>query len=185
MRSAARITASLIAVFSLLFVSAATAQSDPAAACAGLADQKLADTTISAAQTVTSGSFTPPGSSNAITNLPPFCRVAGVIAPTSESRILFEVWLPLQKWNGKFAGVGNGGWAGLISFGALAEQIRRGYASASTNTGHEAAPGANMARFAFEHPEQLIDFAYRAHHETAMKAKALVHALYGKSPERA
>jgi feruloyl esterase len=120
-----------------------------------------------------------------MTNLPPFCRVAGVIKPTSESQIRFEVWMPLQTWNGKFAGVGNGGWAGNISFGALAEQIRRGYASASTNTGHEAAPGVNAARFAFEHPEQLIDFAYRAHHETALKGKALVQAFYGKAHERA
>ena len=76
-----------------------------------------------------------------MTGLPPFCRVAGVIAPTSESQILFEVWMPLEKWNGKFAGVGNGGWAGTISFGALGDQLRRGYATASTNTGHEAAPG--------------------------------------------
>ena len=53
-----------------------------------------------------------PGSTNSIGNLPPFCRVAGVIAPTPESQILFEVWLPLDNWNGKFAGVGNGGWAG-------------------------------------------------------------------------
>jgi feruloyl esterase len=73
------------------------------------------------------------------------------------------VWLPLQSWNGGFAGVGNGGWAGSISFGALQGQIRRGYATASSNTGHEAAPGVNAARFAFEHPEQLIDLAYRAH----------------------
>jgi feruloyl esterase len=58
--------------------------------------------------------------------------------------------------------VGNGGWAGSIPFGGLAEQIRRNNASASTNTGHEDRPGADMARFAFDHPEQLIDFAYRS-----------------------
>ena len=68
---------------------------------------------------------------------------------------------------------------------ALAEQLRRGYATASTNTGHEAGPALNAAKFAFDKPEQLIDFAYRAHHETALKAKALVEALYGKPAERA
>jgi feruloyl esterase len=155
-----------------------------AAACAGLAERSLPNTTISAAQAVTTGSFTPPGSTNAIGNLPPFCRVAGMIAPTSDSQILFEVWMPLDKWNGKFAGVGNGGWAGTISYGPLGDQLRRGYATASTNTGHEAAPGLNMARFAYEKPEQLIDFAYRSHHETALKAKALVQAFYGKPAER-
>ncbi len=42
----------------------------------------------------------------------------------------------------------------------------------------------NAARFAFEKPEQLIDFAYRSHHETALQAKALAQAFYGKAPER-
>ena len=132
----------------------------PTASCERLAARLLPDTTITAAEAVTAGSFTPTGSTNAMTGLPPFCRVAGVIAPTRESHILFEVWMPLEKWNGKFAGVGNGGWAGSISYAALGDQLRRGYATASTNTGHEAAPGLNMARFALEKPEQLIDFAY-------------------------
>ena len=150
-------------------------------ACAALATRPLPNTTITAAQAVTTGSFTPPGA-GPIAGLPPFCRVAGTIAPTSDSQILFEVWLPLEKWNGKFAGVGNGGWAGVISFPQLAEHLRRGYAAASTNTGHEAAPGQNMARFAFDKPEQLIDFAYRSHHETAVKGKSLTEGLYGKPP---
>ena len=185
MKSPARITALLAVMLPMVFVPVARAQTDLAAACAGLADQRLPSTTITAAQAITDGSFTPPGWTNAINDLPPFCRVAGVIKPTGESQIRFEVWLPLQNWNGRFAGVGNGGWAGNISYSALAEQIRRAYASASTNTGHEAAPGFNAARFAFEHPEQLIDFAYRAHHETALKGKALVQAFYGKPHERA
>src|SRR4051812_7724880 len=88
-----------------------TAQTS-AAACGSLGDRALPRTTITAATPVTTGSFTQPGSTNVISNLPPFCRVAGVIAPTSESQILFEVWMPLENWNGKFAGVGNGGWAG-------------------------------------------------------------------------
>jgi feruloyl esterase len=159
-------------------------QSDRAAACANLAQQQLANTTITSAQAITTGSFTPPGSTNAMTNLPPFCRVAGTIAPTSESQVLFEVWMPLENWNGKFAGVGNGGWAGTISYGQVQDQVRRGYAAASTNTGHQAGPPLDAAKFAFDHPEQLIDFAYRAHHETTLKAKALVNAFYGKPPER-
>ena len=76
--------------------------------CSRLSGQSLPTTTITAPQAVTAGSFTPPGSSNVIGNLPPFCRVAGVITPTTDSQILFEVWMPLENWNGKFAGVGNG-----------------------------------------------------------------------------
>jgi feruloyl esterase len=155
----------------------------PAAACTTLATRVLPNTTITAAQEVTSGSFTPPGATNALTTLPPFCRVAGVIAPTVESEIRFEVWMPLANWNGKLAGVGNGGWAGVISYGPLGEQLRRGYAAASTNTGHDAAPGLDMARFAYDKPERLMDFAYRSHHETGAAAKALVETFYGKAPE--
>jgi feruloyl esterase len=164
--------------------SVARAQTDPSAKCAAMAAERLPNTTIASAEAITAGSFTPPGSTAAMSNLPPFCRVAGVVAPTAESQIKFEVWLPFEKWNGKFTGVGNGGWAGTISYGGLAEQIRRGYASASTNTGHDAAPGVNAARFAFEYPERLVDFAYRAHHETASIGKALLQAYYGKTAER-
>jgi feruloyl esterase len=189
MRPSARLGAAA-AVFIVLAVcpwsvSRTVAQSAPGAACASLVDQTLPNTTVTAAQVVTTRSFTPPGAAVPLADLPPFCRVAGVIAPMSESQIRFEVWLPLERWNGKFAGVGNGGWAGSISFGPLAEQLRRGYATASTNTGHEMAVGLDMARFAFEKPEQLIDFAYRSHHETALKAKAIVEAFYKKAAERA
>jgi Tannase and feruloyl esterase len=184
MRLPGRFAALAAGILVFVLMSRVSAQTTPAADCASLSSRQLPSATITAAQTVTTGSFTPPGATNAITNLPPFCRVAGVIAPTSESQILFEVWLPLENWNGKFTGVGNGGWAGVISFGPLAEQLRRGYATASTNTGHEVTPGVNAARFAFEKPEQLIDFAYRSHHETALKAKALAQAFYGKPAER-
>ncbi len=178
-----RNVALLAAVLPVLFVAQVRAQADSAAACAPLATQRLPNATISVAETITGGSFTPQNAA-VITNLPPFCRIAGIIAPTTESQIRFEVWLPLEKWNGKFAGVGNGGWAGTISYGGLAEQVRRGYATASTNTGHEVTPGVNAARFAFEHPERLVDFAHRAHHETAQLAKGLVQAFYSKAAER-
>ena len=114
------------AVVGALSLAADLHAQSPASACSSLAGRALPDTTISAAQPVTTGSFTPSGSTNPISNLPPFCRVAGVIAPTKDSQIQFEVWMPLEKWNGKFAGVGNGGWAGLISYGPLGDQLRRG-----------------------------------------------------------
>ena len=69
--------------------------------------------------------------------VPALCRVVAVATPTSDSHINFEVWIPEgSAWNGKFQGVGTGGFAGSISYGALAEGVRRGYATASTDTGH-------------------------------------------------
>lgn len=108
-----------------------------AATCESLATLARANTTITTAESVTSGSFKPP-TGPALEKLPAFCRVAGVIKPSSDSEILFEVWMPSSAWNGKFYGVGNGGFAGLITFPGLASALRRGFATASTDTGHAA-----------------------------------------------
>src|SRR6266516_2515086 len=94
-------TSAAVALLIVVLASPTPAQTVPPVACEGLAAQRLPNTTITTAQAVTNGSFTPPRSNNAITNLPPFCRVTGEIAPTSDSHILFEVWLPLQNWNGR------------------------------------------------------------------------------------
>ena len=82
--------------------------------CASLKTLTLPYSTITVAEKVTTGSFTPPGSTTPITGLPPFCRVAGDATPTTESHIGFEVWIPLSNWNGKYEQVGNGGYAGSI-----------------------------------------------------------------------
>ena len=69
--------------------------------------------------------------------LPAFCRVEATARPTSDSDIKFEVWIPpAEAWNGKFEGVGNGGYSGAIGYAAMAIGLRRGYAVASTDTGH-------------------------------------------------
>lgn len=40
----------------------------------------------------------------------PFCRARGIIKPSSDWDINFEVWLPsVGAWNGRYEGVGNGG----------------------------------------------------------------------------
>ena len=63
------------------------------------------------------------------------CRVAVTLRPSSDSDIKMELWLPVENWNGKFEMVGNGGWAGIISFPQMAAALRDGYATASTDTG--------------------------------------------------
>jgi hypothetical protein len=106
--------------------------------------------------------------------------VVGELRPTADSHIAFELWLPIDTWNGKFSGVGNGGWAGIISYSALGDQLRRGYASVSTNTGHVQEPGFDAAKFAFGHPERLADFGWRSVHEMTEKGKAITAAHYGR-----
>ncbi len=153
----------------------------PAATCEDLAKLTLPNTTVSAAQTVAAGSYTP-ADGHALPNLPAFCRVAGVIKPSADSNIQFEVWMPSSGWNGKFQGIGNGGFAGAISFGGLAGAVAHGYATASTDTGHQA--GGTDAGWALGHPEKIADFGYRAIHETAEKAKTIIRAFYGEAPRR-
>jgi feruloyl esterase len=106
-----------------------------------------------------------------------------VLTPSNDSHIESEVWLPAENWNGKLQVVGNGGWAGSISYAAMASSLREGYASASTDTGHKAGDAGGSGMFALGHPEKIIDFGYRALHETTVRAKTLVAAFYDKGPK--
>ena len=161
-----------------------------AANCAQLVDLKLPHTTVTVARIVSAGRFTlpadsPPPSSDFFTafdKLPAFCRVAGVSEPTADSHIGFEVWLPLSGWNGRYEGAGNGGFGGSINYYRLAEAINAGYVGSSTDTGHKGTSGE--VRWAAGHRERIIDFDYRAIHETAEVAKAIISAFYGNPPTR-
>jgi pimeloyl-ACP methyl ester carboxylesterase len=46
-------------------------------------------------------------------------------------------------------------------------------------------PGAGDAKWALGHPEQVVDYGYRAVHETAEKSKAIIRAFYGDGPKHA
>jgi hypothetical protein len=100
---------------------------NPAITCAQLGGIKLKDVGSITAQPVAAGTFTPPGSM-ALNNLPAFCRVSLMIKP----QINIEVWLPMD-WNERFQAVGGGGYAGSISWAALAGAIRNGYGGSSDN----------------------------------------------------
>jgi feruloyl esterase len=110
---------------------------------------------------------------------PPLCRVATTLQPVAESHIKIEVWMPLTHWNGKFLGLGTGGWGGQIPYEDLATALTRGYAAAASDTGHDDPKGSG--EFAIGHPEQVIDFSYRAIHEMTLAGKALVGAFYGRA----
>ena len=192
----------LIAVFALACTAAPAAWSQSAADCGRLAGLKLPDTASLAASVVEASKFTPPpppipapapendqeakdqalakvAQAAMMAKLPAFCRVTGVIKPA----VRFEVWLPLTDWNGKFQGTGNGGYNGAIVYTALATALMQHYATANTDMGH-VATAPDPGSWALHHPELVIDQGYRAQHETAVKAKAIVEAYYGKHPSR-
>ncbi len=167
-----------LAVLTLIALTSVPAS---AATCESLADLKLPNTTITTAQSVAPGAFAPPSGSPApYKDLPAFCRVAGVIKPASDSEIKFEVWMPSANWNGKFQGIGNGGFAGSISYAGLAGALQRGYATASTDTGHS----GSDASWALGRPEKIVDYGHRAIHEMTEKAKLVIKAFYGDGPKR-
>lgn len=156
------------------------AEANQPQSCSTLVELHLPQTIVTSATTVSSGSFKVPNSKVSFGNLPDFCRVAGTTKPA----IRFEVWLPLHKWNGKFEGVGNGGTAGTISYRAMAVALRRGYATASTDTGHVNTPPNNGfdATWALGHPELVADFGYRGLHLTTVNGKRITEGFYGKDP---
>jgi feruloyl esterase len=159
---------------------AVTANAAPES-CESLAKLSLPNTKITLAQMVPAGTFVGPPPPYPMPvppsykDVPAFCRVTAEIVPTSDSDIKIEVWMPASGWNGKFRGQGNGGFAGVIDYPGLGEAVKRGYASAGTDTGHT----TTDARWALGHPEKVIDFGYRGLHEMTEKAKAIVQAFYG------
>ena len=156
------------------------------ATCESLASLSLPNTIITAAQAVAAGAFTPPATgrggsgSNPYGALPPFCRVAATLKPVPQSDIRMEIWMPANGWNGKLQVVGNGGFAGSISFPAMATALAAGYATASTDTGHVGGAAAALTTEA-----ALTDFAHRAIHETTVASKKLADAFYGGAPKLA
>lgn len=153
-------------------------------ACDMLASLSLPHTSMTSAQTVAAGQFTPPGRGGRgaapapIADLPAFCRVTASSKPAPDSDIRFEVWLPMAGWNGKLQAVGNGGYAGAVGYGAMATAVRAGYAAAGTDTGH----AGGDPSFLMQSADKRTDFAHRAIHETTVAAKAFIAAYYGSAP---
>jgi Tannase and feruloyl esterase len=114
--------------------------------------------------------------------IPAHCRVRLELRPTADSLINMELWLPpADSWNGKFMGVGNGGFAGSIQglTNEMPQALRLGYATAGTDTGHQDQGGA----WAIGHPEKMIDFGYRSTHEMTLKAKQIVKTFYDRAAQ--
>ena len=101
--------------------------------------------------------------------LPAYCRVRGVI----NRAIRFEVTLP-EEWNGRLMFEAVGGVAGVI--GDTTSLLSRGFAQASTDTGHELSEGNAFLR----QPEALIDYAYRGVHLATQATKRVIAHYYGR-----
>jgi Tannase and feruloyl esterase len=162
--------------------------SPSAASCAALGKLTLPNTRVVLAEEIAAGTLPSPNPLHPEpfklrAQLPALCRVLAIVSPSADSEIRMEVWMPSAGWNGKFRGVGNGGFAGEIDYNGLAESVAQGYAVGGTDTGHEA-DGIDAA-WALGHPEKVIDYGHRGIHEMTLKSKSIVEAYYGSAAKRA
>jgi feruloyl esterase len=159
----------------LLGAAAAPAQAAP---CDAVAQVQLADVRIDRLTEVGSDRpFTPPLPGAAPLRTA-FCRVEGTI----EREIGFELWLPERsRWNRRLLVGGVGGQAGAFNYRELVRGVARGYASASTDAGHK----ASDKHWLLNRPDRAANYAERANHLLAVKAKALLGAAFGAPPRHA
>lgn len=121
--------------------------------------------------------------------VPEHCRVEGQVETlgagnVDSNRVAFQVGLPTE-WNGDFHFQGLGGFAGHL--GSLDTGLSRGYASATTDTGHRGSAELQAkpeydGSWALNNRPRQIDYAYRGTHVATVAAKAVAGAYYGNEP---
>jgi feruloyl esterase len=162
-------------IFTGLLLTSLPAAAAAPIACADLKAQiSIPDTAITLAELRPAGANPAPVGTIPVA----ICRVVGVTKPA----VKFEVWMPSSGWNGKFQMVGNGGTAGVISYGAMTAALARGYATASTDTGHVSS-GSFDSTWALGRPDLVADFGHRGTHVTTVNGKAITRAFYGERPK--
>lgn len=163
----------------LYFATAAALFAAGGTPCAKLTEMAIPNVTVTEAKELPAAQLEVPGGARVA--VPAFCRVWAVARPVADSEIHMEFWLPERAaWNGKFLGTGNGGYSSALSYAAMANALRLGYATAGHDTGHT---GTDM-RFGLGHPEKVADYAYRAVHTMTTTAKLLVRTHIGRHAER-
>lgn len=167
---------------------------DASAACAALAKQSLPGVRITDTRLVAAGSerTKEPSGQETGAPLPEHCVVRGRIDERTgvdgkPYHIGFELRLP-SAWNGRFVYQGGGGNDGIV-FNAVGRNtgatgwadngLQRGFAAVSTDAGHQ----GPTPEFGLD-PQARTDHAYRGHDRTAVTAKALLAAFYGRPADR-
>ena len=152
----------------------------PAARCASLATLRLPDTAIVSANAVLD-----PKATFKLDDLPAFCRVVARVRSAPDSDIRVEIWLPLAGWSRVFHGNGNGGFGGTLEagYGGMVGGLRRGYATATTDTG--TAPATMLDGDALVgHPRKWQDWGRLSTHVMTVTGKAIMRAFYGRGADR-
>jgi hypothetical protein len=149
---------------------------------------------ITKAAWVPAGPSTERGPGAAAVNRPAHCRVDGMIDRRTgvggdAYGIGFAVSMP-ENWNGRFLQQGGGGLNGTVAepmgpVGAGRQPaLLRGFAVATTDTGHQAKGGGGFDAKFMQDQQAMIDFEYAAIGRVAVIAKQIVEAYYAKPPAR-
>ena len=141
----------------------------PARSCESLATVALANTTIESAAVDPAN--------------PGICRVTAITThPPTGDKVRIWVGIPTANWNGRFVGIGGGGFSGGSAAG-VNQPVAIGYAAGSTDTGHEGASGSFALDANGQLNWQLIrDNAHVGIHDMTVAGKALTQAMYGVAP---
>lgn len=156
----------------------------PEARCIALGGMSLADTTIQSAAVVPAR-MPKAGLAAEVTGYPAFCRVVARVRQAPGSDIGVELWLPLQGWTGVFHGNGSGGFAGTFTLGyaGMAEGLRRGFATATTDGG--TAPATPLEGEALiAQPRKWRDWGRLSPHVMTVTGKAITKAFYGSDARK-
>jgi feruloyl esterase len=102
------------------------------------------------------------------------------VSATVNKEVRIELWMPRQ-WNQKLLSVGNGGLAGSISYAPMVKPLQQGYATSSTDTGHQG-DSTTDGEWALGHYERIVNFADRGTHLMAEADKVILNAFYGAQP---
>lgn len=149
---------------------------------AAFADVQVPGATVTAVAAVAAGSYQPPDSRTALPDLPAFCRIEAVAAPTAQSHIRFQLWVPAgEAWNGKLVATGNGGYSPALSYADMAYALRQGYAVLGGDTGHQ----TEDMLWSVGQPEKIIDWGTRSINAITTAGKQLLAALRAEPARRA
>lgn len=113
--------------------------------------------------------------------LPEYCAVYVNVSSSATSSYEFGLWLPINTWNKRYMAYGNGGFTGMIAFADMAPGLFYGFATVSTNTGHNSSvTEAGDAGWALNNPETRTDWGWRALHGSVALGKELTEAFYSE-----
>lgn len=189
-----RLVASLCTILAISLLTAparaedkTSARESPQESCGGLTAPWLDGARVVSltAELRPAGALAATPQSQAVGSVQAVCDVTVVLThPGADDRVTTRVWLPLDSWNGRFQGVGGGGYSASGGENGLAAAVRDGYSAAVTDAG-VSTNGADPSSWALDERGRvdtglLENFAGRSLHEMALVGKQVTAAFYGR-----